>query len=62
MILTIDTIQGDEVEITIKKTGGILYRKRFNAEHKQAEKLLPEISLITIKYAIPRNIIINRKI
>ncbi|MFH1661835.1 MAG: hypothetical protein ABIA02_01945 [Candidatus Falkowbacteria bacterium] len=43
MILYINTTQGNDIEITIKKGDKIIATKKFSAKYRQAEKLLPEI-------------------
>lgn len=52
MILYIDTTQGKDIEIAIKKGDEILAEKKFEADRKQAEKLLPEIDKLLKKNKI----------
>lgn len=49
MILYINTTQGHNIEIAIKKGDKILAKKKFSAKYRQAEKLLPEIKKILDK-------------
>ncbi len=52
MILYIDTTQGKDIEIAIKKGNEVLVEKKFEADRRQAEKLLPEIDKLLKKNKI----------
>ncbi|MBU4375528.1 hypothetical protein KKH38_03440 [Patescibacteria group bacterium] len=49
MTLYIDTTQGHNIEIVVKKGENRLAKKKFSAKYRQAEKLLPEIKKILDK-------------
>jgi len=49
MILYIDTTQGKDIEIAIKDGDSIVVEKKFEADRKQAEKLLPEVDKLLKK-------------
>ncbi|MCG2701222.1 hypothetical protein L6267_03590 [Candidatus Parcubacteria bacterium] len=49
MTLYINTTQGHNIEVAIKKGDKILAKKKFSAKFRQAEKLLPEIKKILDK-------------
>lgn len=49
MILYINTTEGNNIEIAINKGDNVLFEKKFEAERKQAEKLLPEIDKLLKK-------------
>lgn len=47
MILYINTTQGDDIIITIKKGSRTVVSKKINAKYSQAEKLLPLIDKLS---------------
>lgn len=49
MILYINTTQGHNIEIAIKKGDRILAKRKFSAKYRQAEKLLPSIKEVLEK-------------
>ena len=46
MILHIDTTKGNDIEIIIRKGGGVMAHKNITAKYSQAEKLLPLINKV----------------
>lgn len=55
MILFIDTTQGDDIVIALKKGDRAAARKRVKAKYAQAEKLLPEIDKILARNKLKIN-------